>query len=233
MPLTTPPLAGMFLDFLDRRVSPPARTWLAQATAHADVPFDDEAFTGSFIGAARRLGRTLVALEPEENERLRALGIDWPLSGWSLDELGRVTLLVLAAAHLSEAALKALVEECYQHGENRERQAVLCSLPLLPQAERFLTLAVDACRTNIQPIFEAIACENPYPAAYFPELHFNQMVLKALFIGVAVRRIVGLERRITLELTRMAKNYASERKAAGRSIPSDISYLTEERRSLL
>ena len=53
-------------------------------------------------------------------------------------------------------------------------------------------------------MFEAIACENPFPARYFPELNFNQMVLKALFNGVALARIVGLRRRRNPELARMA-----------------------------
>ncbi len=51
------------------------------------------------------------------------------------------------------------------------------------------------------------------------------MVLKALFIEVALERILGLQRRITPELRRMAKDYAGERAAAGRSIPKDIALL--------
>ncbi len=114
-------------------------------------------------------------------------------------------------------------------GDGAERQAVLRALPLLPVPERFLEIAVDACRSHIQPLFEAVACENPYPAFYFPELNFNQMVLKALFTGVALARILGLEGRITPELGRMAADYASERRAAGRSVPPDIGQLTGER----
>ena len=52
---------------------------------------------------------------------------------------------------------------------------------LLPDPERFCASSIDACRTNILPLFEAVACENPYPARYFPERNFNQMVLKAMF----------------------------------------------------
>jgi hypothetical protein len=122
-----------------------------------------------------------------------------------------------------------LIEDCYSQGDNRERQAVLRALPLLPMPERYVAIAVEACRSSIQPLFEAIACENPYPATHFPELNFNQMVLKALFIGVAVERIIGLDARVTPELVRMAEDYASERKAAGRSVPSDIWRLVGEK----
>jgi len=51
-------------------------------------------------------------------------------------------------------------------------------------------------------------------------------VLKALFIGVALSRIVGLDRRRGAELARMAAVYAAERRAAGRPVPSDIGLAT-------
>ena len=94
---------------------------------------------------------------------------------------------------------------------------------MLPDPSQYLPLAIDACRTNILPLFEAVACENPYPSRHFPERNLNQLVLKALFNGVALVRIVGLETRANAELTRMATDYAAERAAAGRSIPADIS----------
>jgi hypothetical protein len=98
-------------------------------------------------------------------------------------------------------------------------------LPLLPDPARFVDVGAGACRTSVQSVFEGICCENPYPAAHFPPLNFNQMVLKALFTEASLDRIVGLAARITPELARMAGDYASERRAAGRSVPSDIERL--------
>jgi hypothetical protein len=77
----------------------------------------------------------------------------------------------------------------------------------------------------VVPVFEAIACENPFPAAQFPELHFNQMALKAVFLGVALARMLGLAERRTPELARMAEDFAAERRAAGRTVPADLSLL--------
>jgi hypothetical protein len=134
-----------------------------------------------------------------------------------------VTLLIAAVA--ARPAHADLVETCYREGDNRERQAVLYALPMLPAPEIFVDLAVEACRTHVQPVFEAITCENPYPARYFPELSFNQMALKAVFTGVALERIVGLRLRVTEELARMAADYASERRAAGRAVPADLDLL--------
>jgi hypothetical protein len=90
---------------------------------------------------------------------------------------------------------------------------------------RFLGTASGACRTNVIPVFEAIACHNPYPADHFGEDAFNQMVLKALFLGVRVVGIEGLRRRFNAELARMVEGYASERRAAGRVIPDDVAVI--------
>ena len=77
----------------------------------------------------------------------------------------------------------------------------------------------------VTPIFEAIACENPFPSLYFSDESFNQMVLKAVFVGVSLERVVGLRARVTPELSRMAEDYAAERRAAGRTVPSDLALL--------
>ncbi len=130
-------------------------------------------------------------------------------------------LLEVAPDAPPDAFVKAATE-CYERGDAREQQSWLKAVGLLPHPERFLSAAVDACRTNILPLFESIACENPYPLRYFPELNFNHLVLKALFMGVALTRIVGLRTRLNPELSRMASDYAAERRAAGRPVPRDL-----------
>jgi hypothetical protein len=210
-----------FTQIVERRVPPSAAAWFAAAAAAAR---SREGFGEAFTLVARKLGKARLALAEEEVAQLAASGVTWPIAHWGLDELGRVALLLEASA-LAPDELPALVTECYHAAENRERQAVLKALVFLPGPQRFVELAVDACRTSILPIFEAIACENPYPARHFPQLNFNQMVLKTVFVGLPLERIVGLEQRLTAELSRMALDYASERRAAGRPVPEDLSRL--------
>jgi hypothetical protein len=138
------------------------------------------------------------------------------------DLTARIGLLQKAATTLSSSDHTELVRLCFFRGDNRERTAVLRALPLLPEPERFVPLAVEACRTNVQTVFEAIACDNTFPARHFAEQSFNQMVLKALFNQAPVMRIEALETRITPELVRMVEAYASERRAAGRPVPDDL-----------
>jgi len=164
--------------------------------------------------ASRHLGRQPF-VSPSADSR------DW--SHLALEDVGR--LLLLAAryrAQSSTADVDAAAIECFEQGDTREQQSWMRTVAWLPQPERFLPMVIDTCRTNILPLFEAVACENPYPAKYFPERNFNQVVLKALFNRVALSRIVGLDERRNPELSRMASDYADERRAAGRSIPDDI-----------
>jgi len=175
----------------------------------------------SFAAAPRLCGRDLLRLDESERMRLREQGVTWPVDHLTVDELARILMLVSSAAQL-RGALADVALDLYTRGEMRERQAVLRALPLLPRDERLVALGVDACRTHVQPVFEAIACENPFPASTFTDPAFAQMVLKCLFTGASLGRVVGLAERTTPELARMAKAYASERRAAGRSVPEDV-----------
>ena len=220
--------AASLAGLVDAHASPAVSEWLTGALRSARAPLDRAGFAAAFALASRRAGRDAPAPPPADVARLAAAGVGWPVAHWGLDGLARAALLLQAAAALTPGELETLVDECFLGGDTRERQAVLRTLALLPDPNRFVPLAVDACRTSVQPVFEAIACENPYPARHFPEPSFNQMVLKAVFIEVAVGRILGLEARITPELRRMAADYASERRAAGRSVPADVARLRGE-----
>ena len=72
------------------------------------------------------------------------------------------------------------------------------------------------------PVFEAVACHNPYPFDYFDEGAWNQMVVKCVFTGAPINSIVGLEQRRNPELLQMLRDLVSERHAAGRSVPDAV-----------
>ncbi|WP_394835219.1 EboA domain-containing protein [Pendulispora rubella] len=182
-------------------------------------------FLADYSSLSRKLGKKPLALEENERAVLRANGIPWSLEAWGIDELGRVVALTRAARVVETNDFRELVETCYAQGDNRERTAVLRALPFLPDGELFVPLAVEACRSSVDTIFQAICCDNPFPARHFPEANYCQMVIKALFTGATVPRIVGLTERTSSELVRMANDFASERRAAGRAVPDDLEYL--------
>ena len=200
-----------------------ADTWLANAASAATRP---ETFAAAFASASRHAGRSALALTSEEVDELRPAGVTWSIARWALDDFARAALLVRAAQSMNAPTLQAVTDHCYRIGDTRERQGILRALALLPYPDRFLALAIEAARSGVVPLFEAVAGENPYPALHFPALSFNHLVLSALVNGVALERIIGLSGRVTPQLVRMANEWAAERRSASRRIPADLSYLT-------
>ncbi|MGC0152067.1 EboA domain-containing protein [Chromobacterium vaccinii] len=198
---------------------PDAQAWLRQLPAAVARP-DAEALQRLYAAAARKL-RPLPPPTPALRDALRDAGAVAP-ADWSPGDIGRLLLLLLARPPEGGPQTETLPWRLFRGGDAGEQQSLLRALPLLPRPEAWLELAVDACRSHIQGNFEAIACENSYPARFFPEANFNQLVLKALFTGASLLRVDGLRRRLTPELLRMVADMASERRAADRAVPADI-----------
>jgi hypothetical protein len=191
--------------------------------AQTDLPQPESiGFRALFASVPRRLGgsaETRFGPAPELGASQRP--------HWTLTDCVRAYLTLSGLEQLPTAAQPGFVLQLFEGGEMGEQVSVLRTLSLLPEPARFVETGFQACRTNAVVVFEAMVCENPFVAEHFPALNFNQAVLKAVFLGVSVARIEGLSARITPELKRMAAGYASERRAAGRSVPADIDYITQ------
>jgi len=190
------------------RHSPAGAAWLQT---------EGSRFPQAFAAAGRTLGRDEISVED--------CPIPWPRTG--ADEVGRAALVLGAVAVLPPDQHVTFVRDLLRRGEVRERHAVLRVLAGLPEPVRFLDLAIDAFRTNVQSVFEALACDNAYPARYFTSAQFAQLVIKALLTGAPVGRIHELSSRIDAELVRMVEAYASERRAAGRPVPEDAKLILQ------
>ncbi|SEB40027.1 hypothetical protein SAMN05192540_0053 [Maribacter dokdonensis] len=99
-----------------------------------------------------------------------------------------------------------------------ELETFLKFLVLLPNPESYKQTAVEALRTNIATIFDAISLNNPYPAEYFNDQQWNQMFLKAAFMERDLSQIASIDERANEDLARIISDYAHERWAAGRKI---------------
>ena len=129
--------------------------------------------------------------------------------------------MLLRLPHDADVFFETFEKLC-RMGEMQELVAYYSGLPLYPAPERFRARAAEGLRTNMQVVFEAVAHENPYPAEHLDEGAWNQMVLKALFIGSALHPMQGLERRANPRLTTMLCDYAHERWAASRTISPEL-----------
>lgn len=196
-------------------------SWAASAVATVAAAPSFEAVSGPYSAAARKLKETVLSSGDARAARLDVLGAG-SLAKHGTACMFRALLLLVACNSSDEGTRGSLVDRLFHTGDNEERIALLCTLAYLPEPKRYAATAVEACRTNVLDVFVSIACDNDYPASWFPDAAFNQMVMKALFSSVELARIRGLSARVNPELRRMARDYAAERRAAGRSIPSDI-----------
>jgi hypothetical protein len=178
-------------------------------------------FRALFASVPRRLGKAASLTLDAPPELLAAR------PHCTLTDYLRLWLLTQALPHVAPPGQPDWLLRLFEAGELGEQISILRVLPLLPDPARFLETGVQACRTNARDVFEAIVCENPFLAEHFPPLNFNQAIMKAIFMEVPLSRVTELTRRITPELSRMARGYASERRAAGRPVPHDAEFLAQ------
>src|SRR5262249_40550739 len=146
-----------FLDAaLRSRVDADTMAWFDEALAHARGGTTDELVAA--YTRARRLGREQLALSDAERADLAHLATDLQFDHWTREDAGRAALLLARAITTPDgAAFADAAIECYERGDSSEQQSWLKSTAVLPEPERLLRVVIDACRTNILPLFEAVA----------------------------------------------------------------------------
>jgi hypothetical protein len=213
------PRVRLLRSLLAARLPRDQIAWLDEQMARVAAASDALSMAVSL--ASRRLGKEPLRLSKAEKNAALAVrpGID--LGDWGTDQVGRV-LLVLAGFAAAPASFPARLDALVRAGEIGEQIALLRGLPLYPMPKEILATAGEGVRSAMQPIFEAVAHNSPYPAEHFPEAMWNQMVVKALFIGSRLAPIVDLDARRNAELARMLVDYAHERWAAGRAVSPEL-----------
>ena len=210
----------LLASWIARQAAPDAAAWLeAQRTMLRADPAAG-AFSATFSLAARRVGKAPLRFGEEDRAMAHRAKPGWQPDGLTLDQAARLLLLLDMTGTIDAFAprLKALVATA----DLGELIAIYRGLPLYPQPDTLLPLATEGLRTSIPAIFEAVAHRSPFPAEHLPEGAWNQMVLKALFIGSALWPIAGLDARWNPALARILVDYARERRAAGRPISPEL-----------
>jgi len=207
------------LTAIDNVASVEQQQWLRETLTKLEHSQDLDADLLLAITRARRLvGHTLLGSHAATIST--AVG-EVHIQDWEAGSAARVALL-LKALSLQPERQEAIVANAYQMGDEAEKTALIAGIALYADDDSYKELAQDSGRTNSLLLFCALASNNPYPAAYYNEAAFNQLVLKALFMGVNTDQIIGLEKRVNKELSRMCEDYYDERVAAQRSVPADI-----------
>ncbi|MBV1795690.1 EboA domain-containing protein [Siccirubricoccus sp. G192] len=206
--------------WLQAQLPPDAQSWLADQCTRLEAGASAREFNLAISLVPRRLGKADLVLDAAALAAAEVARPGWDPRGWSLDQAGRLVLLLAGGGQGPEFADR--LRQLFATADIAEMIAFYRGLPLYPDPERHEARAREGVRSGMKPIFEAVAHRNPYPAESFDENAWNHMVLKALFIGSALAPIQGLDRRANPTLARMLCDYAHERRAAGRPVGPEL-----------
>ncbi|MCY7352551.1 MAG: EboA domain-containing protein [Cytophagaceae bacterium] len=209
-------LIHVFYELIKNSATQQEQQWLTTKTA-ASTP----ALLAAFVATPRFIGRHAIQITEKNRSELADLVPDWPIESWTLDRLCRVFLLLYLESHDKTAYIRS-IETLFDTAELQELVALYSALPVLAYPEHWVFRATEAVRSNMGPVFDAVALGNPYPAAHFSEAAWNQLVLKCIFNDKPIHRIVGLDQRANQQLADNLSDFAHERWAAGRQVPPQV-----------
>jgi hypothetical protein len=207
----------LLLKWLEKSTSANAMDWIRQKQ-HVTSSRD---FYLAFGAAPRFTGKTPLQVTTQDLQEAQQLRKGLSPASWTIDQATRI-LFMLSLPHREPATYLQTLDQLFATAEVSELVALYSALPLLPHPELFRAKASDGIRSNISSVFNAVALENPYPAEYFEEGPWNQLVLKAIFIGSPLHRIYGLDQRTNPTLARILSDFAHERWAAKRPVTPEL-----------
>ncbi len=213
-------LLAFFQKILTQRADPKSLDWLQGKIEKIHSDASPTQFFLAFSQASRFFKKDNFQLTEDEKMEAGRIVKGFDPGHWDMLQTAR-TYLLLSFAPGKETWLKS-VHQLFETGDMHEQQALYAALPVMPYPDNMLTRAIDGCRTNMTLIFDAIALNNPYPSAHFPEANWNQLVLKSIFMQRPIYRIQGLDERRNQALAEIASDFAHERWAAGRPVMPEL-----------
>jgi len=210
----------LLAGWLSRQLSPEAQAWLEKSAVQIQSSGKDADLFLAVSLVTRKVGKADLALSEADVREASMSRSGWDPRTWSADQAARVLLIL--GLESDPSRLARTLEQLCNTADVGELAAFYRGLPLYPDQPRYLSRATEGLRTNMKAVFEAIAHANPYPSEQFPDPAWNQMVLKALFVGAPLWPVVGLDRRANPELARMLCDYAHERWSAGRPVSPEL-----------
>lgn len=179
-----------------------------------------------WLQARNRLGQTAdvngaAMLSSQCKRHLRRQAVPG-VEGRDSIELARALLLAQVSEAHPAHARPALLQQLFLWGDDEEKIALLKALDWLDSQGACVDLALLAGRTSNPRVFAALALDNPYPSRHYPERAFQQLLLKALGMGLDAGRVIGIEQRRGAELNQLALDLMDEQLAANRAVPASL-----------
>ncbi len=200
--------------------------WVVAALASDEAQWLDEALTKAdvrrsldiaFSRTGRKTGTGRLTVDIAAQATAASLIAGWQPEHWDLSDAVRILLAIAALEH-DPTALDRLA----RHADIGEQCALYRGLVLYPADVDVSDLVGRGLRTHAQPVFESIAHYSPWPARELDQHRWNHLVLKAMFMDIALWPIQGFDDRRNADLARMALDFAAERYAAARALPLEL-----------
>jgi len=208
-------------EWISRTANEKAVSWFRETIGLLGQGHSADTLAAAIGLAPRRVGKADLPLTSDDEVRAMMLRPGLDPSEWSIDQAARIAFMVASYAGDDAAFAGSFDAFCATAGIN-ELIALCRGLPVYPAAALLEPRAREAVRSGMKPVFEAVAHRNPYPVEYFTEDAWNQMVVKAFFIGSHLWPIQELDRRGNPRLARMLVDLAQERWAAGRPVSGEV-----------
>jgi hypothetical protein len=202
------------IQHLNKYLLPDETLWLKQALAllkTSDDPIEE------LLNLSVVVKRKVSSIEVLEN-----IPTEFDINTGQVSELIRICFLAQVLNHHPALTISKVIKNYYQAGDSSEKSALLKGLSGLDPKGEAVNLAVNAARCNSADEFSALAINNGYPSKHFQDLNFNQLVLKALFMGLPIDGFVGLNNRLSTSLSNMCFSYAVEQALAERIPPASL-----------
>ena len=210
-----------FLErLLHQQSKPEPLDWLYQQQQKIKEEGERKLFI-SFSLASRYFESKPMELGLEQQEKAANIRAGFMPQHWTQLQTARA-LLLLNMVQLEEEQFPQSLARLAETADVAEQMALYAALPILPYPQTLRKRAAEGIRTNITMVFDAIALHNPYPADFLEESAWNQMVLKAVFMGRPLYKIWGADKRVNPTLAQMLLDFAHERWAAHRSVTPEL-----------
>jgi len=212
-------------DFLYRvlikQVDEKGKNWIDQKIVLLRDSFSVQNFYIAFTAAPRFVGKQTLFITLSELAEAEALRKGFCIENWTVDRATRVLFALYLPTKDAENHV-SILSKIFQTAEVNELVALYSALPLLPFPEKYIFQCTEGIRTNMSPVFEATALNNPFPAEFLDENAWNQLFLKAIFTGKKIYKIQGIKQRANATLAQICSDYAHERWAAGRKVTPEL-----------
>ncbi len=214
-------------QWIDRQATSEASGWLHARLEEAQLmqPGDanrERACEIAFSRIPRMFGRARLSLTSVDLAEAQAARPGWRPQQWSVDAGARILLLLRLSTRMEQTSFVAYLRRLRETADPAGQAVVFQGLPLYPRSLALEREVGEGLRSNMRPVFESVVHHNPYPQEVFDEHRWNHMVLKALFVDSALAPIQGLRERNNVALAMILRDYARERRAAGRSVSPEL-----------